>query len=86
LEVTKLTAISASTFTLTVLAVSTTYGRSSPKAAHGHVRRRAIGALADAVTILGDTHVGMLAEKPKDAEQYTATQMSEFAQATLDSH
>ena len=27
----------------------------------------AIGALAAAVTIMGDTHIGMLAEKPKDS-------------------
>jgi mannitol-1-phosphate/altronate dehydrogenase len=43
----------------------------------------AIGALAAAVTIKGDTHIGMLAEKPKDTEQYTTTQMSKFAKMAL---
>ena len=33
--------------------------------------------------VFGDTHVGMLAEKPKDAEQYTTTQISKFAKMAL---
>ena len=33
--------------------------------------------------VFGDTHVGMLDEKPKDTEQYTTTEMSKFAKMAL---
>ena len=33
---------------------------------------------------LDDTHIGMLAEKPKNTKQYTATQMSASSQYMLD--
>ena len=44
-----------------------------------------INKLDDSPMVFGDTHVGMLAEMPKDTEQYTAMQLSEFAQLALDS-